>query len=45
MGLFDFNKKKSNEEVSVDMIVNAKEEEKEEVKDEAKQLKVILTLN
>lgn len=39
MGLFDFNKKKSNEEVSVDMIVNAKEEEKEEVKDEAKTTK------
>ena len=39
MGLFDFNKKKSNEEVSVDMIVNAKEEEKEDVKDEAKTTK------
>ena len=40
MGLFDFNKKKSNEEVSVDMVVNAKEEEKkEEVKDEVKTTK------
>ena len=40
MGLFDFNKKKSNEEVSADMVVNAKEEEiKEEVKDEEKTTK------
>ena len=40
MGLFDFNKKKSNEEVSAAMVVNAKEEEvKEEVKDEAKTTK------
>ena len=40
MGLFDFNKKKSNEDIGINVVVNAKEEEeKEEVKDEAKTTK------
>ena len=38
MGLFDFNKKKSNEEVSVNSVVN-EVEGKEEIKDETKTTK------